>query len=221
MKKAFLFDMDGVMADTETAWDRLGYDELLKSFFGVELYDKVKVKSGTAIKGIFDAFVSAGWVGDYETFHKANEQIALQIYDTIDISPGLDELLQDLSKKDFEIGIVSSSPREWIDMLVSRIPSNHLITHIISVNNHKTLRPKPSPDPYLYAMQQMGVVSENTVVLEDSLPGVTSAKASGSHVICLTLHNHNYAWQDLPENADFYAKTMPEVLDIVAKIDLK
>jgi HAD superfamily hydrolase (TIGR01509 family) len=221
MKKAFLFDMDGVMADSETAWDQLGYDDLLKSYFGLELFGKVKVNSGTSIKGIFDAFVVAGWQGDYAPFHKENEKIAKQIYDTIPLSLGLDELIQELDKRGFTIAVVSSSPTEWVESVINRLPSRQLITKIVSVNNHKTLKPKPSPDPYIFAMEELCVISEQTIVLEDSETGVTAAKASGAKVICLTMYQHGYDWQVLPKDGDFYAKTMTEVLDVVAKIDLQ
>lgn len=217
MNKAFLFDMDGVLSDTETAWDQLGYDDLLKKYFGEELFSKVKVKSGTSIKGIFDQFVASGWQGEYEPFHKENEIMAQKIYQTIPISKGASELIQQLSSMGFVVAVVSSSPAEWVEQLISRMPNRNLIKQIVSVNNHKYLKPKPSPDPYLYAMKQLNVSPENTFVLEDSETGVQSAKASGAKVICLTMYHHGYAWQVIPKNADFYAKNMEEVLDIISK----
>lgn len=220
MNKAFLFDMDGVMADSETAWDKLGYDDMLKSYFGLDLFNKVKIKSGTSIKSIFDAFVSAGWVGDYDPFHKKNEKIAERIYHTIPLSSGLNELIQELAKQGFTIAVVSSSPSDWVETLISRLPSRKLISRIVSVNNHKTLKPKPSPDPYVYAMKQLGVKPSNTIVLEDSETGVAAGKASGAKVVCLTMHQHGYDRRVVPQNADFYAKTMEEVLDIVKKLCL-
>lgn len=221
MKKAFLFDMDGVMADSETAWDQMGFNDLLKRYFGQELASKVRVKSGTSIKGIFDAFVAAGWLGDYDTFHKENEKIADKIYHSIPLTPGLDELIKKLHTRGYIIAVVSSSPSEWVESLISRLPSRKLISTVVSVNNHKTLHAKPSPDPYNFAMMELGVTPDTTIVLEDSEAGVTAAKASRAKVICFTMHHLGYEWQVVPKNADHYAKSMPEVLDIVAKIDLQ
>lgn len=218
MKKAFLFDMDGVLADSETEWDRLGYDDLLKSHFGVDLFAKVKVKSGTSIKGIFDQFVSAGWNGAYEPFHLLNAQIAEQIYGRVELTPGLDELICKLVDTNYQVGVVSSSPREWIEMLISRLPSRNNIAIVVSVNNHPSLKSKPAPDPYLYAMQKLSVEPASTVVLEDSQSGVNSAKSAGAKVICFTRYNHGYDWQTKPINADYYAKSMQEVEEIVAKL---
>lgn len=220
MKKAFFFDMDGVLADTETEWDRLGYDDLLKKHFGEELFARVQVNSGTSIKGIFDQFVAIGWTGDYQSFHEANIEMGNKIYHNIPLSPGIDDLIHYLSDQNFTIGIVSSSPLVWVEQLTSRLKHKASITHLISVNNHATLRPKPAPDPYLYAMKKAGVVAENTIILEDSVTGVTAAKAAGATVICFTAHNHGHKWQVMPENADFYTASMQEVQEIVAKIGL-
>lgn len=221
MKKAFLFDMDGVLADTESMWDKLGYDDLLKSHFGEKLFNQVKIASGTAIKSIFDAFVQAGWQGDYPSFHRLNVAMALEIYPKVPLSPGADDLIHFLHKKDFRIGIVSSSPPDWIELLISRLQNRHLISYVLSVNTHKTLRPKPSPDPYVYAMKALAVTPRRTIILEDSRNGVIAGKASGATVICFTGHNHGYDWQIRPDNADYYAASMDEVQRVVAKLGLE
>ena len=221
MKKAFLFDMDGVLADTETMWDKLGYDDLLIDFFGQELFEKVPVKSGMSFRGIFDTFVAAGWQGEYKPFHDRNIEMGNSIYPSIPLSPGVDELIKYLSDDGFTIGIVSSSPIEWVNQLVSRFKSYDLIKYFLSVNNHKTLKPKPSPDPYLHAMKELAVNPHRTIILEDSATGVAAAKASGATTICYTAYNRGFSWQIMPENADYYAKNMGDVMDIVAKIDLQ
>lgn len=217
MKKAFFFDMDGVLADSEGEWNRLGYDNLLKEHFGEELFAKVKTISGVSIKDLFDNFVSAGWRGDYQSFHEANMRMAEKIYDTIPLSPNIEELIDALIERDFVIGIVSGSPLEWVNTLISRLKNKSKISLLLSVNNHKTLKAKPSPDPYLYAMKQLNMSPEDTIVLEDSVPGVNSAKEAGAKVICLTEH-HKHSWQTMPANADYYAASMKEVQAVVDKI---
>ncbi len=217
MKKAFFFDMDGVLADSETEWERLGFDDLLREHFGDELFQKVKIKPGISIKRVFDEYVSAGWDGDYQSFHEANMRMAEKIYHTIPLTDGLEDLIDYLFENEFIIGVVSSSPREWVDILTSRIKNKEKIKFLLSVNTHKTLRSKPEPDPYLYAMENVGVDPVNTIVLEDSLPGVTSAKSAGATSICFTAH-HTNTLQDVPNNADYYAASMQEVQAIVDKI---
>lgn len=213
--------MDGVLADTETLWDKLGYDNLLIEHFGQELFSKVKVMSGMSFKGIFDAFVAVGWQGEYESFLDRNMKMGKMIYPTVPLSPGLDKLIDYLAETGFTIGIISSSPMEWIKQLSSRIPNHGKIEYFLSVNAHKTLKPKPSADPYLHAMKELGVDSTRTIVLEDSATGVTAAKASGATTICYTAYNQGLSWQVVPENADYYAKGMASVQDIVAKINLQ
>lgn len=220
MKKAFFFDMDGVLADTETEWDRLGYDDLLKRHFGEELFNQVEVNSGTSIKSIFDNFVKVGWLGDYQAFHDANIEMGEQIYHSISLTPGVEELIDYLSAKQFVIGVVSSSPLMWVETLTSRLKNKSNLSHLISVNNHETLLPKPAPDPYLYAMKQVGVSPNRTIVLEDSQTGVTASKSAGATTICFTGHHHGHDWQVMPKDADFYAGSMKSVQEIVAKLEL-
>jgi len=220
MQKAFFFDMDGVLADTETEWDRLGYDKLLKNHFGEALFNKVKVNGGTAIKTIFDNFVRAGWRGDYQSFHNANLAMSKQIYDTIPLTDGLEEFLDFLSSQKIVIGVVSSSPLVWIEALTSRLRNKALLSHLISVNNHPNLRSKPSPDPYLYAMELVGAEPGRTIVLEDSETGVSASKSAGANTICFTGHHHGLEWQIMPDNADFYASSIDQVRELVEKLGL-
>jgi len=219
MRKAFLFDMDGVLADTETLWDKLGHDRLLENYFGRELFEKVTINKGTAIKKTFDAFVQKGWKGSYEEFNELHTKMALEIYPKASLSPGLEDLIDTLVKCGFLVGIVSSSPIEWIELLISRLRNRDQLSLVLSVNTHKTLHPKPSPDPYLYAMKKLGVKADKTIILEDSKTGVTAGKASGAKVICFTAYHQGYDKQVLVDNADHYTDSMRGVLDIVAKID--
>ncbi|MBP9702423.1 HAD family phosphatase [Candidatus Woesebacteria bacterium] len=216
--KAFLFDMDGVLADTETEWERIGFDQLLKEHFGDVLFAKVEVRGGVSIKGIFDLYVAAGWSGDYEPFEKKCIEMGERIYGTIPLTEKLNELIKYLAGEGYKIGVVSSSLLPWVKTLVDRIAENKSISLILSVNNHPTLKSKPAPDPYIHAMEKLGVKPEKTIILEDSQTGVTAAKASGAHVICFTEYHHGYDWQPLPENADYYAKDVTEVREIVAKL---
>lgn len=219
MKKAFLFDMDGVLADTETLWNKLGYDNLLKNYIGEELFNKVRLQSGTSIKNTFDAYAEKGWKGTYEDFDELHNNMAMQVYPKVLFSEGLEDAINALTKAGYQIGIVSNSPVRWIESLISRLKNRDKISLVLSVNTNKKIKPKPSPDPYLYAMKKLGVKVDQTIILEDSKTGVSAGKASGAKVICFTAHHHGYDWQVLVDNADYYADSMNGVLDIVAKID--
>lgn len=214
MIKAFLLDVDGVLANSENEWSKLGYDDLMIKYFGQELFSRVKINSGTSIKGIFDAFVSSGFKGKYEDYHQLHEDMAAQIYPIIALTPGIEDLIDFLVTNSIKVGIVSSSPIEWINILVSRLSNHSKISLILSVNNHPTLKPKPSPDPYLYAIKELNVKPEDVFILEDSGTGVKAGLASGGSVICFT--EYHEPDKVLPE-ATYYAKNMEEVKNIVVK----
>lgn len=214
MIKAFLFDMDGVLANSENEWVRLGYDDLMINYFGQELFSQVKINGGTSIKGIFDTFVSAGFKGSYQDYHHLHEEMAAQIYPRIDLTPGVENLIDFLAQNNLKVGVVSSSPIEWINILVSRLSNKDKISLTLSVNDHPTLKPKPSPDPYLYTMKELKVIPEDVFILEDSGTGVKAGLASGGNVICFTQYHEE---GKVPPTAQYYAKNMEQVRDIVAK----
>lgn len=142
-----------------------------------------------------------------------------RIYGTIPLTEGLNELIKYLAGEGYKIGVVSSSLLPWVNTLVNRIAEYKSISLILSVNNHQTLKSKPAPDPYLHAMEKLGVKPEDTIILEDSLTGVKAGIASGATVICFTAYHQGHDWQPLPENADYYAKDTSEVRQIVAKLN--
>ena len=83
-----------------------------------------------------------------------------------------------------------------------------------SVFEHPELRPKPAPDGYLDACKNLEAKPENTIVLEDSNPGIAAAGAAGCYVIGFRAH----APEGFPQTgADAYADTMEDVIKLVAK----
>jgi HAD superfamily hydrolase (TIGR01509 family) len=213
VKKAFIFDMDGVLTDSEREWTRIGYDDLLKEFFGSELWNTVPVNSGMSIGSIFDAFVKAGFQGNYDDFYQKNIELGKQVYSTVPLSEGVEDLIDHLHENNYQIGVVSSSPSHWIKELTSRLRNNNKITYKLSVDRDPNFRPKPAPDGYIEAMKRLGVVAENTYILEDSSVGIEAGKASGATVICYTAYHESTS----PQGADQYLSRMADIPAQLAK----
>lgn len=209
MIKAFLFDMDGVIVDSEHVWVESGADDILIDMFGRELWEKYfKIPQGLSIKGMYDIAIANGVRADYQEYNRRWFELAEKIYKECTLSDGVEELIDWLMTKGITVGIVSGSPSEWVDIVVSRLRNKEKVTYRLSVNEHPVLKPKPAADPYLQALRDLKVEAMNCVVLEDSRSGVASAIASGCQTICYTEHN---SWGELPKGAQHYAKTMEGV----------
>ena len=111
---------------------------------------------------------------------KGREYVSEEFTKNLSFMPGFHDLHRRVQKH-HKIGLVTASPRHNLDWLQGLIGLNDLFQHIIS--GDETLRNKPHPDPYLAMIALLNVKPENTVIIEDSFPGLRSALSAGCHVI--------------------------------------
>jgi beta-phosphoglucomutase-like phosphatase (HAD superfamily) len=83
----------------------------------------------------------------------------------------------------FKIGIASTSDREWVGNLLER----HSLTGYFDCirTREYTTQLKPNPEPYLVTLRDMGLNADQTIALEDSPPGVASAKGAGLYCVAV------------------------------------
>lgn len=117
-----------------------------------------------------------------------------------------------LKELNFRLGLVSSSPRKWIDYLLPRLSFSDKLEQIISLNERPDLKPKPEPDGYLEALDNLEADPQLSLILEDSNSGIQSAKASGAYVIAF---RGNLVDGYSQKGADTYADTMDDVIKLV------
>jgi HAD superfamily hydrolase (TIGR01509 family) len=201
-QKAFIFDMDGVIIDSETWWDKLYFKDeghSLGRTIGVVFEEEKKTNPGLS----------------WDKFYAHLDAKAKIIYAQAPIAPGIDALIAKLKKDGYSLGLVSGSPQSWIDVVMKRFASP--IDLSISLQDRTDLQPKPAPDGYAEAMKKLKVKPENTLILEDTNMGIVSAKSAGTKVICLTqFHPKNYH----PQGAGWYVKNIKELLVYLDSIQL-
>jgi len=183
--------------------------------FGDEVVRKMGSTLGGNMEGIYELAKQQGSTVTKEEVIQAFYARANRIYSTAPIPEGIDELLNVLRKRNFQVGIVSASPKEWIDIVLKRLRNKEVITHIISLFDRSDLAHKPEPDGYLEAIKFFNTIPENTIVLEDSNAGIASAKASGAYTIGLKQHLVPGYEQ---EGADIYANSINDVIKIVGDV---
>ena len=110
------------------------------------------------------------------------ERMVVKFKGDLPFMPGAIELINDLRARNVEITLVSASPRSLVDAALSNFEINPF-ARSISSNDVKVT--KPDPEGYLLAAASGGHDISNCLVLEDSLTGVTAAKASGAWVLAV------------------------------------
>lgn len=211
MNKAFIFDMDGVIINSENVWvkyEKKFYPQL----FGKKIAEKVGNTTGIGLDAIYEKAVSFGFTMNKHEYLNSWNQIAKKVYKEAEITRGLDTLINLLTTQKFKLGLVSASPLLWMNWTLDKLPFKNVFNEILSLHERDDLAHKPEPDGYLEAMKVLGAEPKDTIILEDSNAGIASGKAAGAFVIGL---QENLVPGYKQTGADVYAKDINEVIEIV------
>jgi HAD superfamily hydrolase (TIGR01509 family) len=180
---AVFFDMDGLLIDSETLW--LEAETELMSEFG---YQWSASDQAFSLGGPIDR------VGNYMSNliggRRDGQSLMLEMIDRmikkfeqgLSFMPGAIELINDLKANGISLTLVSASPRLLVDAALANFQVSPF-ARSISSNDVKIT--KPDPEGYLLAASSGGHDITNCLILEDSLTGVTAAKASGAWVLAV------------------------------------
>jgi len=217
MKNAFIFDLDGVLINNEPRWDSVKKD-LFTELFGKEIYLQMGSTIGLNMDAIYEKAVQFGATTPKKVLFDKFYHYATDIYHTTPITDGIEELGRLLVEKDFAIGIVSASPREWMELVIERLSFKNKIQVIISLEQRKDLGHKPEPDGYLEAIKELHSNPSHTMILEDSNAGIQSAKKAGAYVLGLK-QNLVDGYEQI--GADIYVNQVKDILKIVNEFSVR
>jgi HAD superfamily hydrolase (TIGR01509 family) len=179
--EAVVFDMDGVLTDTETIWDEVRRG--LADENGLPWPDGATEAMLGMSTGEWSAYLvdTVGLPGDAETAARRTiESQAARYRDHLPLMPGAVEAVRRLSAR-WPLGLASSSPRILIDVVLREVGIAELFA--ATVSTEEVAAGKPSPDGYLRVCDLLGVAPVRVVAIEDSSNGVRSAAAAGMRVI--------------------------------------
>ena len=181
--RAFLFDFDGLILDTESA-SRSGWAWLYRQH-GHELPPEkwalmVGTVDGWDIWGHLEELV--GGPLDRETWNERRFQHELSLLEAEELRPGIAEYLAYAQEHGLKRAIVSSASRNWIDRHLARLERAVGWDAIVTAD-HDPERAKPRPTLYLEALEELGVAASDAVAFEDSPNGASAAKAAGIYVV--------------------------------------
>ena len=212
MISLFIFDMDGVIIDSEPIHleaeakylKEIGIKEpekFLEDFCAVRISDMI-----LEVIRFFNINISLT-----EAVSKiSREKIKLFTEHELIEIPGISQLLEYLYRKDIRIGLATSSDQELIDIVLNRLNIKQYFDVITNGNEIK--RGKPAPDIFIKTAKKLKVDPAECIVLEDSMHGVNAAKDAG--MSCIGYINPNSGLQDLT-NADHTVSDLTEVIDII------
>lgn len=186
--KAILFDLDGVIIDSESYRDEIT-KEVLREFKIV--YEPSDIKEYISGKNSEEC---ARYMIHYynldislELFESRRRSLILKGYrDFIQFKRGFYDLFELVkSKLDLYIGIVTGCDKEFYNAIDDRLQISHLFGNNVYFTQDIGYQ-KPSPEIIFYACSKMGVNPRDTIVIEDSPNGVVSALNAGCKVVALT-----------------------------------
>lgn len=176
--KAVVFDLDGLLLDTEVLWQRS--EARLFERHGAEFTfeDKLTVMgTSAAFTGEFFAR-RLGYGTEQATalIREVSELMLEELRTQVDARPGAVELVERLRGR-VPLGLASNSPRFLVEAALLSAGFSDAFDAVVSADD--VAHHKPAPDLYLLVCERLGVDPADTLALEDTTSGIAAAKAAG------------------------------------------
>ena len=195
--EAVLFDMDGVIIDSEPLWTNAEQHMLARR----------NLTYSAELKALLMGRDSQDSVALFIEHYNLNEKVEDVIEERDHLVAGLFQeflqpiphvlaLIRSVRENGVKTAVVSSSPRRLVDLVLNKLGVNDLFDLVLS--GDQVARGKPAPDIYLAAAEALHVKPENSLVIEDAPNGVVAAKAAGMSclAVCTSVRETELAAAD-------------------------
>jgi HAD superfamily hydrolase (TIGR01509 family) len=216
MLSAIIFDLDGVLADSEPWWSEIDAELLAENgvtYRGEYHQNVVGVGYRVAVefyKKVFELSVAT------DEMMTRRGEIATEFFaNRVGLFPNVKEVLEELRQMKLHLAVatssVSASARPFLD--------RHQLTGFfeVIVTGEEVERGKPAPDIYLCAAQNLGIPADACLVVEDALPGVAAAKAASMAVVAIP-DRRFVDPQQYEKEADYMLNSLKELPALVRKL---
>ena len=185
MIKAIIFDMDGLMIDSERVNFEC-YQERLKDMNLTMDEEFYKTLLGKPIKGIYQRFYDV-YGNDFpiENVIQDVHQLMAERFETegVPVKKGLVELLHYLKDNNYKTIVATSSNRDRVDKILAQAKITEFFDD--SICGDEVTKGKPNPEVFLKSCQKLGVNVDEAIVLEDSEAGIQASYDANIKVICI------------------------------------
>jgi HAD superfamily hydrolase (TIGR01509 family) len=215
--RAVIFDLDGVLADSEPWWNEI--DKKLLAEYGVtyrgEYHSNVLgVSYRIAVEFYKKAFhLSAST----DELMRRRAEIAIDFFaNRVGLFPSAKEVLQELRRMNLRLALatssVSASARPFLD--------RHQLTAFfdVIVTGDEIGRGKPAPDIYLRASDKLGVPANECLIIEDALSGIAAAKAANMRVAAIP-DRRFVDPRDYEKEADYVLGNLSEIPELIRSVN--
>ena len=185
MIKAIIFDMDGLMIDSERVTFEC-YQERLKDMNLTMDEEFYKTLLWKPIKCIYQRFYDV-YGNDFpiENVIQDVHQLMAERFETegVPVKKGLVELLHYLKDNNYKTIVATSSNRDRVDKILSQAKITEFFDD--SICGDEVTKGKPNPEVFLKSCQKLGVNVDEAIVLEDSEAGIQASYDANIKVICI------------------------------------
>lgn len=216
MVKAVIFDLDGLLIDSEVISFQL-YQELLEKYgYSFTIEDYAQNYSGKTELGNMESLVNNYHlpVSVQEGLDYTLSREKEYFIKGVSLKPGARELLGYLKTNKYKIALASSSTKERaLYVLIQHGIERYFDEMVFGTDVEKG---KPNPDIFLKACEKVKVVPENCLVLEDSEAGIQASYSAGIPVICVPdMKKPTFKFQTMTE------MILPSLLEVIPYLDKK
>jgi HAD superfamily hydrolase (TIGR01509 family) len=216
---AVIFDLDGVLADSEPWWNEIDAKLLAEHgviYRGEHHQNVLGVSYPLAVEFYKKTF---GLSVPADEMMRRRGEIATEFFaNRIDLFPSVNPTLKELRQMNLHLAVatssVSASARPFLD--------RHILTQFfeVIVTGEEVDRGKPHPDIYLRAAEKLNVAADACLVIEDSLSGVAAAKAANMRVAAIP-DTRFVDPRQYEKTADYLLKDLQKVPALIRNIDNK
>lgn len=229
-KKLFIFDLDGTIVDSIEIWDDI--DKALIKFCG----DTPRPTFSKEREMFFHEYKGINISYDYENYIFSTYHLNLPINDIrvlrknlthyylkehVKLIEDVDKILKLLKQKGYMLALATTSSRYSYDIYIKE---NKNILNCINLNNffkqnvltaEDVNQKKPFPEAYLKLQNMFNLNSEQIVIIEDSLTGITAANRA--NIDCISIYEKNSAHNldTIKQNSILFINSYNELIDII------
>lgn len=204
MTKGILFDLDGVLIDSEGTYTEFWREVDRRYPTGIENF-AIAIK-GTTLPAILKLFLDENVREEIRReLHKFQDEMVFRMF------PDTMTFLENVKKRGLRCAIVTSSDARKMERLYSQHPEFRNYFEAI-IDASQVSKSKPDPEGYLKAASALRLSPEECCVMEDSLQGLKAARASGARVVAMAT---TYPAERLQGLADAVANSLTEALDAI------